>query len=673
MSWEQHNRAFLSACLQRVRHLLERHVEAPAPAPSFLPQDEDVEDWPEWKGEPERPPALRALCETLGLSAFERDVLLLCAGLELDARFPALFARAHADAQRTWPTFSLALAALPGSHWDALAPQGPLRRWGLVSVGTGIALAYAPLKADERIWQFLLGIDGLDEHLDRLLQPPPEAGPLVASHEQLARQVAATCASASADARPPIVQLCGRSRHDQSAVAARACELLGLELHCLPAENLPGEPEALERLARLWSRETVLAPRALLLDCHEFETGEGARSLTVQRLAGSLQGLLFLASPERRPTGARLSVLHDVPLPRPEEQRALWVDALGQRLDAEAARALEPEGAIDALVNQFDLDGAAIRSATLQGLGHLLLEEQPRPEQLANALWTSARSASRHRLEALAQRLEVRADWEDLMLPDSQRQHLGELELHLRHRALVHHTWGFSPAGWRGTGTSVLFSGPSGTGKTMAAEVLARRLGLELYRVDLSGVVSKYIGETEKNLRRVFDAAESGGAVLLFDEADALFGKRGEVKDSHDRYANLEVSYLLQRMESFHGLAILTTNRRSALDQAFLRRLRFILDFPMPGPRQRRALWERAFPPGTPTQGLEPARLALLEVSGAVIRGIALHAAFLAAGEAREDKAEATVRPRHVLAAARRELEKLQLPFPSHPELEGWE
>jgi hypothetical protein len=671
VSWEQHNRVFLSACLQRVQRLLEQHVEASA-APKAR-KDKAAEGWPEWEGDPKRPPALRVLCEAFGLSAFERDVLLLCAGLELDARFPALFARAQGEAQRAYPTFSLALAACPGSHWDALAPQAPLRRWGLVVVGAGAALAHAPLKADERIWQFLVGIDGLDERLARLLQPPPAAGPLVPSHEQLARQVAATCASASREEQLPIVQLCGRSRQDQAAVAARAAELLGLELHCLSAENLPTEPEELERLARLWSREVMLAPRALLLDCHELEIGEGARSLTLQRLAGSLQGLLFLASPERRPTGSRLSVLHDIPLPRHQEQRALWASTLGQRLDAKAVRALKPEGAIDALVNQFDLDRAAITSATTQGLGHLMLEEKLRPEHLAQALWTSARAQSRHRLEALAQRLEVRADWEDLMLPDSLREQLREIELHLRHRALVHHTWGFSPAGWRGTGTSVLFSGPSGTGKTMAAEVLAKRLALDLYRIDLSGVVSKYIGETEKNLRRVFDAAESGGAVLLFDEADALFGKRGEVKDSHDRYANLEVSYLLQRMESFHGLAILTTNRRSALDQAFLRRLRFIVDFPMPGPRQRRELWRRVFPPGLPTEGLDPARLALLEVSGAVIRGIALHAAFLAAEEGREGKAPATVRPRHVLAAARRELEKLQLPFPSLPELEGWE
>ncbi|MGZ3460212.1 MAG: ATP-binding protein, partial [Archangium sp.] len=268
---------------------------------------------------------------------------------------------------------------------------------------------------------------------------------------------------------------------------------------------------------------------------------------------------------------------------------------------------------------------------------------------------------------------EVCATWEDLRLSEAQMRQLAEVELHVRRRLLVHETWGFSPGGWRGTGTTALFSGPSGTGKTLAAEVLAHQLGLDLYRIDLSGVVSKYIGETEKNLRKMFDAAESGGAVLLFDEADALFGKRGEVKDSHDRYANIEVSYLLQRMESFHGLAILTTNLKAGLDAAFVRRLRFIVDFSFPDRKQREALRSRAFPPGTPTHGLDPARLALLNVSGAVIRSIALHAAFLAAEDAARGEQPPGVRPRHVLAAARREFEKLQQPFPTLKELEGWE
>jgi len=243
------------------------------------------------------------------------------------------------------------------------------------------------------------------------------------------------------------------------------------------------------------------------------------------------------------------------------------------------------------------------------------------------------------------------------VLPEAQRQLLREIATQVRQRTKVYETWGFAEKGERGLGISALFAGSSGTGKTMAAEVLARELCLDLYRIDLSSVVSKYIGETEKNLRRVFDAAEEGGAILLFDEADALFGKRSEVKDSHDRYANIEVSYLLQRMESYRGLAILTTNMKSALDPAFLRRLRFIVQFPFPDAAQRAEIWRRIFPASTPTQELDLLKLSRLNVAGGNICNIAMNAAFLAA------EANEPVRMKHLLRAARSEYMKLEKPL----------
>jgi SpoVK/Ycf46/Vps4 family AAA+-type ATPase len=251
------------------------------------------------------------------------------------------------------------------------------------------------------------------------------------------------------------------------------------------------------------------------------------------------------------------------------------------------------------------------------------------------------------------------------VLPETQRQILREIAVHVRQRVKVHETWGFAAKGTRGLGISVLFAGASGTGKTMAAEVLANELNLDLFRIDLSQVVSKYIGETEKNLRRVFDAAEGGGSILLFDEADALFGKRSEVKDSHDRYANIEVSYLLQRMESYRGLAILTTNMRDALDPAFLRRIRFVVQFPFPDAGQRAEIWRRVFPADTPTDGLDVARLARLNLAGGNIRNIAFYAAFLAAD------ANEPVRMGHLLRAARVEYAKLERPL-TEAEIGGW-
>jgi len=237
--------------------------------------------------------------------------------------------------------------------------------------------------------------------------------------------------------------------------------------------------------------------------------------------------------------------------------------------------------------------------------------------------------------------------------------------MHVRQRMKVYEKWGFSSRTSRGLGISALFAGPSGTGKTMAAEVLANELRLDIYRIDLSQVVSKYIGETEKNLRRVFDAAEDSGSILLFDEADALFGKRSEVKDSHDRYANIEVSYLLQRMEAYRGLAILTTNMKDALDAAFLRRIRFIVQFPFPGIEQRAEIWRRIFPRETPTDNLNMEKLARLNVAGGNIKNIALHAAFLAADT------DNPVRMAHLLRAARVEYGKIEKTL-TDAEIRGW-
>ena len=279
------------------------------------------------------------------------------------------------------------------------------------------------------------------------------------------------------------------------------------------------------------------------------------------------------------------------------------------------------------------------------------------PEPLGARLWSACRLHVRPRLELLAERIVPRARWDDLVLPEAQMLVLRQLAAQSRNRMTVYETWGFATNGRRGLGLSALFSGPSGTGKTLAAEVLAAELHLDLYRIDLSAVVSKYIGETEKNLKQVFDAAEGGGCMVLFDESDALFGKRSEVKDSHDRHANIEVGYLLQRMESFQGLAILTTNMKSTLDKSFQRRLRFTVDFPFPDAMQRQQIWERVFPAETPTSGLNYGRLAALNTTGGNIRNIALNAAFLAAD------ANVPVGMAHILQAAQLEAVKMERPI----------
>jgi len=308
-------------------------------------------------------------------------------------------------------------------------------------------------------------------------------------------------------------------------------------------------------------------------------------------------------------------------------------------------------------VAQFNLSAAAISSINSKVTSDWQGFEGNRNLHTAGLLWESCCAYSRPGLEVLAQRINPAAGWDDLILPDQQKSALKEIVMHVRQRARVYEDWGFGKKGSRGLGISALFSGESGTGKTMASEVLAKELNLDLYRIDLSQVVNKYIGETEKNLKRIFDAAEDGGAILLFDEADALFGKRSEVKDSHDRYANIEVSYLLQRMEAYRGLAILTTNMKSALDKAFMRRIRFVVHFPFPDAILRKEIWQHVFPENTPHDNLEWEKLSHMNLAGGNIRNIALSASFIAADEG------VAVSMAHIAVAARNEYAKLEKPM----------
>jgi ATPase family protein associated with various cellular activities (AAA) len=631
-NWTEANQRYLMAALGEVREALERHAGSeitPAPPAPEMPS----------------PAALDILSTRFRLSAFERGVLLLCAGVELEASFGARF---H-------PTFSLALAALPGAHWSALTPAAPLRHWRLIEIGSGPVLTLAPLRIDERILHYLAGVQHIDERLAGLVEPfidvepRGEVAPLAPSHEAIADRIAAAWTRAL-----PVVQLCGDDVADHRAIAAAACGKLGLNVAIAAAQALPTGAAELEGLMRLWRRESILSDAALLLECRDLDAADAARAAAIHKLIEGATWPLIVSTPERRRARSASSLTIDVRKPSPGEQRDLWRDALREL-------PVTLNGELDALASQFDLPLHRLHAAAAE----VLASPNETPRDLGTALWDACRLQARPRLDDLAQRIEPAAAWGDLVLPEAQLRPLREMAAHVRRRALVYDEWDFASKGKRGLGISALFSGVSGTGKTMAAEVLARELRLDLYRIDLSAVVSKYIGETEKNLRRVFDAAEEGGAILLFDEADALFGKRSEVKDSHDRYANIEVSYLLQRMESYRGLAILTTNLKSALDTAFLRRIRFIVHFPFPDTAQREEIWRRIFPSRTPTENLDAAKLARLNVAGGNIRSIALSAAFLAA------EAGEPVRMSHLLHAAQSEYAKLEKAM-SDGEVRGW-
>jgi hypothetical protein len=641
--WMAANQRHLADALARIKRLLERHRavlrgesgEEPTP--------------PDW----DPAAALDRVSSLFGLSSFEHDLLVLCAGVELDSAFGPLCAEAQGDPQRPYPTFSLALALLPDAHWSAVTPSGPLRRWRLIEVGSGGVVTTAPLRIDERLLHYLTGMDVPDARLVGLVRPAVTGVELAPSHQRLADKVAAVWTGRSE--APTLIRLCGQSRADREAIAIHACQQLGLSLRVLTADCLPSAPHEIEALARLWQREAALSACALLVECGDGRPDETTKAGGLVSFLDQCGGALLLGGQERWPTGRRRAATFDVFKPSAVEQRNAWIAALGP-----AGEMLN--GQVEQLASHFDLSRYTIEAAALEALA---VDPEGGAPGFAHAVWDACRGQARPRLDDLAQRIEGSAGWDDLVLPEGQKQLLRDLAAHVRHRATVYERWGFAGRGSRGLGISALFAGASGTGKTMAAEVLASELRLDLYRIDLSAVVSKYIGETEKNLRRIFDAAEEGGAVLLFDEADALFGKRSEVRDSHDRYANIEVSYLLQRMECYRGLAILTSNMKSAVDTAFLRRIRFVIQFPWPDAEQREEIWRRVFPPATPTEGLHPAALAQLNVAGGSIRNIALHAAFLAAepGE--------PVRMAHLLRAARTEYAKLEKPL-TEAEIEGW-
>jgi hypothetical protein len=675
--WQSENQAHLVAALARIKAILRRHAEKGGRGEEGKNGREEAEtedvaqDSKSAHGPtgpdscPSRHAALDALCEAFSLSAFERDIVLLCAGNELDSSFAPLCAAAQGDPSRTYPTFSLALAALPCAHRSALSPVGPLRRWRLIEIGTGPALTISPLRLDEHVLHYLAGTPHLDERLAELVEPvePPMDEDLAASHAAVARQVVAAWSAARGRCETPLILLCGPDPGDRRAVAAAAGIALGLRTAALPADLIPAGAGELDALVHLWEREAALGGVALLVECDGLAgTRSGAapqpdtaRSRGALRFVARIAGPVIVSDRERPDISQRRVMYFDLSRSTSAEQRAVWRKALGAASDADL------EG-VDAVVGQFTLSLAAIRSAAAEVLAR---RSAGKESDVGRIAWDVCRRLSRTRLEDLAERIDSTVGWDDLVLPGPPGDAVRRIGLHVRHRATVYDDWGFAAASPRGLGIGALFAGPSGTGKTMAAEVLANELRLDLYRIDLAGVVSKYIGETEKNLRRIFDAAEDGGAVLLFDEADALFGKRSEIKDSHDRFANIEVSYLLQRMEAYRGLAILTTNLKSALDPAFLRRIRFVVQFPFPEAAQRAEIWRRIFPPSVPTEKLDMAKLARLNVAGGNIRNIALNAAFPAAD------AGGPVRMSHLLQAAKEEYTKLEWPM-TDAEIGGW-
>jgi hypothetical protein len=638
--WQEANQRYLMAAVAVVRAHLSRRLAMGSDAAARRSPDGLA------KAEQDRtaaasalpsPSALETVCSVFSLSAFERDVLLMCAAMELDGTFVSSCVAAQGDPSRPYPTFGLALAVLPDPHWSALTPNGSLRRWRLLELAPGEALVRSRLHIDESVLHFLAGLPYVDERLAGLVDTVSCDAELVPSHRGIAERLASVWSDRMNEGSTPVMQLTRGERNDKRSIVTEACARLGWKLGCISAENIPAGPSDCEQLARLWERVAALDRCILYIDAEQKES----LSHAVTAFAEHVQSPVVIGSRERIVSLLKPVMSFDVEKPTPKEQLALWRAALGQS-------AVTLDGALETIVAQFSLDSGAIREIS-EGVA---CDAQDGLET-QRVLVEACRLRTRSHCDDLAMRIEPRACWDDLVLPEGEEETLRIIAASVRQRFRVQESWGFARKSSRGNAITALFSGPSGTGKTMAAEVLANDMQLDLLRIDLSRVVSKYIGETEKNLRRVFEAAEKGGAILFFDEADALFGKRSEVKDSHDRYANIEISYLLQRMEEYTGLAILATNMRETMDVAFLRRIRFVVHFPFPDAAQRAKIWRRIFPAETPTENLCMDRLASLSISGGNIRNMAVYAAFLAA-----DAGE-PVRMAHIARAASAEYGKL--------------
>ncbi|WP_266156964.1 ATP-binding protein [Dyella silvatica] len=619
-------------------------------------------------------PSLARLARLFGLSHFEASVLLLCAAQELDGSMRPSDAERQSKQAPPWPCFALALSLFNDGHWSALSASAPLRYWWLIELDATDGVVAGRLRISETVLHHLLGIVELDERLAPLTRPLPPPEILAPSHSEALVQLAQRWPGQhDSDNAIPALELTGADPLELQAAAAQLCKQAGLHLVSLAAADLSSTPELLDIQLRRLQRDLTLIDACLLLDA-----GDSQDKVLQDRVISVVEridrGPIVTARAPLRGWLQRRPLTHSLKVPEGHDRKRLWVEALNG-IDL-------PDGALERAMGQFHLSASALRTVAQKlradrAEADLLKPDAIRPDfiqheandantlDLSERLWLHCRSEGATALAGLAESVPVRARWDDLVLPEAQLALLRSLIAHLRSRTQVFDDWGFAAHSARGLGTAALFCGASGTGKTMAAEIVAGALQLDLWRIDLSQVVSKWIGETEKNLAQIFDAADAGGAVLLFDEADALFGKRSEVKDSHDRYANLEISFLLQRMENYRGLAVLTTNNESALDQAFLRRLRVIIPFPFPDAQMRERIWQRIFPLQTPLQDVQANKLARLQFSGGTIRNVALTAAFLAAG------AGTPITMPHLRTAAEIESTKIKRPF-SRTETVDW-
>jgi AAA+ superfamily predicted ATPase len=608
------------------------------------------------------------LSAVFGLSAIEVDVLVLALAPEFDLRYQKLYAYLQDDVSRRRPSVDMALRLLcfsPNERAIArerFAESSPLVSQGLLALHEDASERPAPLinrclKVDDRIVEFLRGSDRFDQRLTnemaRRVWPQEDIQKLLwpekvsASLEQLIRLTedhAACCCL-----------LHGPAGSGKKSFARVVCERTAQALLVVDLRALLKSATPFPLLLSAAFREAKLYGSALYLDCWQEllpeEPGPQAARYAAQREIAQFPSLVFLGSRAVwQPTASSHKFLQiEVPRPTDQLRGELWRAYLNH------GTPVAPDVDTIHLAGAFRFTPGQIEQALAQAKTLSRLRQSDDAQLTMEDLLGACRMQSANQLVSFARKVTPRRVWSDLILPPDSLAQLREYCQQVRYRLKVYDEWGFGARLSLGKGLLALFTGGSGTGKTLSAEILAHELGLDLYRVDLSCVVSKYIGETEKNLSRVFDDAQESNAILFFDEADALFGKRSEVKDAHDRYANIEISYLLQRVEEYEGAIILASNLSNNIDDAFLRRMHFSIEFPFPAQNHRLAIWRGIFPSQAPVASdLDFDFLARkFKITGGNIKNITLAAAFLAAQDG------GTIRMEHLILALKREYQKL--------------
>ena len=611
---------------------------------------------------PDSASRLQKLAALFRLSPFEIDCLLICLAPEIEPSYERLYAYLQDDVTKRRPSVDLVLDLLcPGvllklTGRRRFLSEAPLVRHRLLQLFEDPSKPHPTLlgrylRIDERIVNYLLESDEPDTRLAALLKRVElknELDELIMPQERKER-LTRLVETKAADL---ILYLQGPYGSGRQTIAGALCRKLSLGMLAVDLGHMAaGTASEFEGLVQLAVREATLQPAALYLSGFDALLSDDKRAFLAMlvRALRELQGPTFLAGENAWDPTDELpgSVFVRLEIPRPSyaERAVLWARSIGAHHEID----------LPGIATRFRFTPGQIEDAhaTARNLAYWRDPDGGRPTE--TDFYEACRLQSNRRLTALARKIKPNYSWDQIILPTDRVQQLREICNSVKYRAVVYDQWGFDRKLSLGKGLNVLFAGPPGTGKTMAAEIIAGELALDLYKIDLSSMVSKYIGETEKNLARVFTEAETSNAILFFDEADALFGKRSEVRDSHDRYANIEVGYLLQRMEEYEGVVILATNFRRNMDEAFVRRIHCTVEFPFPDEADRRQIWETIWPKETPRHpDVDLGSVARrFQIAGGNIKNIALGAAFLAADNG------GAVNMQHLLHATRREYQKM--------------